>query len=56
MISEDLHSTQVMKAVVNDYLVMRLLRYGQQFTRNVVQKNNIGKRQQLNKLILFKGL
>ena len=53
---EDLNSFQVIKTIVNKYLTMRFYRYGQQYTRNVLQKGKLGLRQQSNKLILFKGL
>ena len=53
---QDLHSTQIMKAVVKAFLDIRLPRYGQEYTKSVVKAGSEGKRQQLNKLILFKGL
>ena len=55
-ITEDFHSTQIIKAVATKFFVLRLSRYGQEYTRNVLKKDIIGKRQQLNKLILFQGL
>ena len=56
VVGEDFHSTQIMKAVVNAYLDMRLLRFGQEYTRTVIRGKNEGKRQQLTKLIQFEGL
>ena len=55
-VSEDYHSTQIMKAVINKYITMRLLRYGQEYTLNVIKAKSLGKRQQLNKAVLFSGL
>ena len=56
ILSEDLHSLQLVKAIIKKYLTMRLLRYGQDFTQTVIQKGKLGLRQQSNKMILFKGL
>ena len=42
--------------ISNKYFTIRLLRYGQQYTERVIQKSNIGLRQQSNKLVLFKGI
>ena len=55
-ISEDFHSTQIQKAVIEEFLNTRLFRYGQEYSKYVLMKNCIGKRQQLNKFVLFKGL
>ena len=55
-ISEDFHSTQIQKDVIKEFLNMRLFRYGQEYSKCVLMKNCIGKRQQLNKFVLFKGL
>ena len=55
-ISEDFHSTQIQKGVIKEFLNMRLFRYGQEYSKCVLMKNCIGKRQQLNKFVLFKGL
>ena len=53
---EDLHSTQIMKGVIQLYLRTRLYRYGQDHTRRVIKAKSIGKRQQMNKLKLFAGI
>ena len=54
---EDRHSSQITKAIVNEFFSIRLLRYGQTFTEEDNSVNsNIGKRQQYTKLILFEGL
>ena len=56
-VSEDYHSTQIMKAVIKFYLDMRLHRYAQQYTQKLrCASKKLGKRQQLNKLVLFEGL
>ena len=52
-ISDDFHSTQIMKATVASYLKMRILRYAQDA---VVKKGVLGKRQQMTKMMLFQGL
>ena len=44
------------QAVIKEFLNMRLFRYGQEYSKCVLMKNCIGKRQQLNKFVLFKGL
>ena len=55
--TEDLHSTQVMKAVVAKFMKMMLFRYGQEFTQDLIMKKKaLGKRQKMNKLTLFNGL
>ena len=55
-VREDFHSTQIMKSVVTSYLKIRLLRYAQEYTKSVVKKDVLGKRQELTKMMLFKGL
>ena len=37
-ITEDFHSTQIMKATIASYLKMRLLRYAQEYTNTVIKK------------------
>ena len=51
-----LHSTQVMKAFASRFLKMRLLRYGQEYTQQVIKQDCLGKRQQMNKLMSFYGV
>ena len=53
---DDLHSTQIKKAVIFEFLNLRLYRYGQEYTKTVLMKGTIGKRQQLNKLLPITGL
>ena len=54
--SQDFHSTQIMKGVIALYLRIRLFRYGEEYTLNVIQAGSLGKRQHLNKQKLFAGL
>ena len=53
---EDFHSTQIMKGVLASYLMIMLLRHAQQYTKIVVKKGLLGKRQEMTKLMLFNGL
>ena len=53
--SEDLHSTQITKSIVDNYY-MRSYRYGQHYTESVLKSNTLGVRQQSNKLVVFQGL
>ena len=55
-INEDFHSTQLMKAIGSGFINMRLQRYAQEYTEDVVKRGVLGKRQQMNKLLLFSGL
>ena len=52
---EDLHFSQVSKAIVEEYLNLRLFRYGQDVTAKI-KMSDLGISQKLTKLILFKGL
>ena len=54
--SEDLHSFQITKAVIDKFLEIRLLRHGQHYTQLKLVKTKVGLRQQYNKLVLFQGL
>ena len=54
--TEDLHSSQLMVKIVNEYLDLRLLNYGKFYEEMNIKKGKIGMRQQSNKLVLFKGL
>ena len=56
IVNEDLHSTQLTKMIIDKYMRVRLLRYGQYFTEMSVVKNKCGMRQKLNKTILFQNL
>ena len=46
---EDLHSTQISKAIIEEFLNLRLLRYGQEYATKMNKKD-------IGLLILFKGL
>ena len=54
--SEDLHSFQITKAVINKLFEIRLLRHGQHYTQMKLVKAKVDLRQQYNKLVLFQGL
>ena len=56
ILTEDIHSSQLTKTIVKKYLTIRFFRYGQQYTRDVIQDKKLGYRQQATKLVLFKGL
>ena len=51
-LDEDLHSTQLIKAIASQYLKIRLLRYGETY---MIEKKEVGKRHETNKLLLFSG-
>ena len=51
-LDEDLHSSQLIKEIASRYLMLRMLRYGQDYT---VQKKVVGKRHQSNKILHFQG-
>ena len=55
-LGEDLHSTQLCKKIAHKYLDMRLFRYQQTFTDDIIRKGKIGVRQKLTKSIIFGGL
>ena len=53
---EDMHSTQLCKQIAHKHFDMRLFRYQQQYTDDVIHKGKIGTRQKLNKSLIFSGL
>ena len=53
---QDLHSTQLIKKVIDYYLQIRFFRYGQHYTSVMIKKCKHGMRQQANKMLIFKGL
>ena len=55
-ITEDLHSTQLTKKVIDYYLRIRFFRYGQRYSSVKLKKDKYGLRQQANKMVLFQGL
>ena len=54
--NEDLPSTQLIKDIVDKYMNVRLLRYGQYYTEMKIIKGKCGMRQKLNKTVLFQNL
>ena len=56
ILTEDMHSSQLLKKIISKYLSIRLFRYGKQYTNDILHKNKIDLRQQFNKIILFKGI
>jgi len=56
VLTEDMHSTQLCKQIMQKYVTLRLVTYGKHFTKTVIQKNKAGIRQQSNKLVLFRNL
>ena len=54
-ITEDLHSTQLTKKIIDYFLRIRFFRYGQRYSSEM-KKSKHGLRQQLNKSVLFQGL
>ena len=55
MVTEDRHSHQLTKQIIDRFMKIRLLRYGQYFTEMTL-KGKSGIQQKLNKLVLFQGL
>ena len=53
---KDLHSTQLTKLVIKEYVRIRLKTYGKRFHESVIKSNVLGKRQKLNKSIIFQNL
>ena len=56
ILTEDLHSTQLIKKIIDKYVTIRLLTYGKHFNKDVLHKDKIGMRQQSTKLVIFKGI
>ena len=54
--NSDLHSTQLKKKVCEQFLTVRLQCYGQSYYNEVIQAGKFGKRQHLNKTVLFESL
>ena len=54
--NSELHSTQLKKKVCESFLKTRLLCYGQSYYTEVIQAGKFGKRQHLNKTVLFESL
>ena len=56
IVSEDLHSVQLTKEIIDRYFRIRLLRHGQSFTETNIVKNKSGLRQKMTKSLLFQNL
>ena len=56
IVSEDLHSVQLTKEIIDRYFRIRLLRHGQSFTETNIVKNKSGLRQKMTKSLLFQKL
>ena len=54
--TQDLHSTQLIKKVISEYLKIRFFRYGQHYTSVKIKKLKHGLRQQSNRMLVFQGL
>ena len=52
-VGTDLHSLQLAKAIADSYLNLRLLQYGQYYTKMVWKKSKCGVWQQSNELVLI---
>jgi hypothetical protein len=55
-LTEDLHSTQLVKKIVEKYCKIRLYAYEKTFNKEMLHKGKTGFRQQSTKLLTFKGL
>ena len=53
---EESHSTQLKKAISQKFLEIRLLSHGHQFYKEVIQRQNVGRRQHLTKTVIFQHL
>ncbi len=53
---EDLHSTQIMKTIIDYHLKIRLHFHAVQYNKDELHKDTIGKRQQVEKMLTFKGI
>ena len=56
ILTEDLHSSQLCKKIIEKYLDIRMSTYSRHFNRDILHRNKIGLRQQSTKLVLFKGI
>ena len=52
MVAEDCHSYQLTKEIVDKFMKIRLLRYGQYLTEMTKKKGKSGIRQKLNKSVM----
>ena len=56
ILTEDLHSSQLLKKIIDKYVGLRLITYGKHYTKDILNKDKIGVRQQATKMVLFKGI
>ena len=56
MVTENCHSYQLTKRVIEKFMKRRPLRHGQYFTEMTIKKSKSGIRQKLNKSVIFQGL
>ena len=54
--TEDPHSSQLKKKIIEKYTTLRLLTYGKHYNKDILHKDVIGVRQQVTKNVLFKGI
>ena len=53
---EDHYCFQLIKKITKEFFTIKVLTYGQHYTKTVLQKHKIGYRQQSNKLVLFSNV
>ena len=56
ILTEDLHSSQLLRKIIEHFITLRLATYGKHYTRDEHHKHNIGVRQQSTKSVIFKGI
>ena len=56
MVTEDCYSYQLTQEIIEKFMKIRLLRYGQYFREITMQKSKSGIKQKLNKSVIFQGL
>ena len=56
ILTEDLHSSQLLKKIIDKYVGLRLITYGKHYTKDILNKDKIGVRQQSTKMVLFTGV
>lgn len=56
ILTEDLHSSQLLKKIIEHFITLRLATYAKHYTRDVYHKHEVGLRQQSTKSVIFKGI
>ena len=56
ILTEDMHSSQLLKKIIDRYVGLRLKTYGKHYTKDILHKDKIGVCQQSTKMVLFKGI